>query len=389
MRIIIVGLSDSSRGGISEHTQVLLAEGRKRHECHLVPVRRSALRWLYRSAHNQEVPERQRIAPRQALAVLDPAAPWSWRAVATTMAAIRPDLVVVTWWATTYWILPLGLTVRALKQRHPAAQVVYWCHDVRAEGRSRVWAWLARWSLRQADGFLLHSHEQLRALRLWLENPVARVTALPTFESRFAGRAFPSRSRARQHLRLRDDAPVLLFFGYVSPYKGLADLLDAVALARAATPGLQLMVAGEFREDVSAYRRHIDRLGLSTCVQITDRFVEPAEVPTYFAAANAVILPYRDATQSGVIALAHTFAVPVIATRVGGVAEAVVPDVTGLLVPPADPCALVAAITRFFAEQLEGPMREEIRQHAPRTAPHTLVACLEEIAAALRTSPVV
>lgn len=387
MRIIIIGLSDTSRGGIPEHTQVLLAECQKRHECQLVPVRRSALRWLYRSARNQEDPARHRPAQGRSLAMLDPAAPWSWRAAAKAMAAAKPDLVVVTWWATTYWIVPLALTVRALKQGHPAVRVVYWCHDVRVGERSPTWARLVRWSLHQADGFVLHSHEQLRVLQHWLGNPVARVTPLPTFESRFAGLACPSRAAARAELRLPEDAPALLFFGYVSPYKGLADLLDAVAMARATTPDLRVLVAGEFWEDVSAYRRQIDRLGLSTCVHITDRFIEPAEVPTFFAAANVVVLPYRDAAQSGVIALASTFGVPVIATHIGGVAEAVLPERTGLLVPSADPRALAAAITRFFAEHLEDPMRDAIRQDAPRLAPRTLVACLEELDAALRAPP--
>ena len=67
-----------------------------------------------------------------------------------------------------------------------------------------------------------------------------------------------------------------------------------------------------------------------------------------------VVLPYRSATQSGVTHVAYALGVPVITTDVGGLAETVRPDETGLVVPPEDPAALADAVVRYFAESM-GP----------------------------------
>ena len=86
---------------------------------------------------------------------------------------------------------------------------------------------------------------------------------------------------------------------------------------------LRLLVAGEFYNDKEQYRAALERLGER--VVLHDHFIPDAEVADYFSVADALVLPYRTATQSGVTQIAYNFSVPMVVTRVGGLPE-IVPD---------------------------------------------------------------
>ena len=75
------------------------------------------------------------------------------------------------------------------------------------------------------------------------------------------------------------------------------------------------------------------------------------KVHLYFTASDVVVLPYNEATQSGILSIAYGFTKPVIVTDVGGLAELVDENSTGFIVPPHDIPALSNAVIRFFAEE--------------------------------------
>jgi glycosyltransferase involved in cell wall biosynthesis len=103
-------------------------------------------------------------------------------------------------------------------------------------------------------------------------------------------------------------------------------------------------------------------------------------VGAYFAAADLVVLPYVDATQSGIVQMAFGFGVPVVTTTVGGLGEAVQDGRTGLLVSPRDHEALATAIIRYFQEGLGLGMRVNIRSEKERFSWEQLVDLINEIA---------
>jgi glycosyltransferase involved in cell wall biosynthesis len=123
-----------------------------------------------------------------------------------------------------------------------------------------------------------------------------------------------------------------------------------------------LMVVGEFYESQELYRELIHQLGIDDRVRIVDDYVPNDSVPLYFSAADAVVLPYLSATQSGIIQVAYQFNKPVIATRVGGLTEVVDDGRTGILVPSGDPDALADGINRFFAGGGEQKMSAEVER---------------------------
>jgi glycosyltransferase involved in cell wall biosynthesis len=197
----------------------------------------------------------------------------------------------------------------------------------------------------------------------------------------FAAQAIPQ-NIARQHLNLPHDTPVLLFFGLVRAYKGLRHLLDAMPAVRGSLPSVRLLIVGEFWQDKKVYLDQIERLGVAQNVVLIDRYVPNEEVPLYFSAADAVVLPYTDVTQSGVVQLAFGFSVPVITTPVGGLPEVVADGINGMLAEPANPSSLAQTILHCFQSPgLLQKLRENVHAQASPEGWQHLVASIEHLIA--------
>jgi glycosyltransferase involved in cell wall biosynthesis len=184
-------------------------------------------------------------------------------------------------------------------------------------------------------------HTQADAARV----PAAAVnhtTVIPHGEYGGLARAGGSveRSAARSDLGLDHDVPVTLMFGQLRSDKGLGDLV--VALRE--IPELHLLIGGQ---DLGALKEHLGELRapeVAERVRIREGFLQMAEAATLFAATDTVALPYRVASQSGVLLLAYGFHRPVIVYPVGGLEEAVIDGETGWVCAAPEPSALVAAL---------------------------------------------
>jgi glycosyltransferase involved in cell wall biosynthesis len=150
------------------------------------------------------------------------------------------------------------------------------------------------------------------------------------------------------------DGNTLLFFGRISRYKGLDVLLAAFQEVRARRPASRLLVVGSGELGSLA-----GAILAAPGVTLVNRWVADGEVHSFFSRADVVVLPYVDGSQSGVVPIAYAHALPVVATRVGGLPGQVVDGETGLLVPPGDAHALADACLRL----LDAP---ELREAAGR-----------------------
>lgn len=151
-----------------------------------------------------------------------------------------------------------------------------------------------------------------------------------------------------QPVRAPDAPPTLLFFGRITPYKGLEVLLPAFRRLQETLPAAELVIAGE--GDLGPY---LPLLRDVPHVRLENRWIPDVEAGALFAAADVVVLPYTSASQSGVVALAASFARPVVATTVGGIPEQIEDRVTGRLVRAGDPAVLAEALTDALANPAE------------------------------------
>jgi glycosyltransferase involved in cell wall biosynthesis len=149
--------------------------------------------------------------------------------------------------------------------------------------------------------------------------------------------------------------PRVLFFGRLRAYKGLEVLIRAAPQIAARIPGMRIVVAGagECPALDQAAAEHPE------WYEIHNRFIEANEVPGLFQRAAVVVLPYLEASQSGVLPLAYRFRRPIVATRVGSLPEVVEDGRTGILVDPQDERGLADAVIRLLSDP---GLREAIGQ---------------------------
>jgi glycosyltransferase involved in cell wall biosynthesis len=245
---------------------------------------------------------------------------------------------------------------RALRNR-----VCFLCHNVLPHERTRLERLLSAFAFRHVRRFIVHSEEDKQTLLKLKPDAQALRNCHPVF-AQFAGTQAIDKGAARAQLKLPPERNVVLFFGLIRPYKGLALLIEAMPEVLR-TIDCSLLVAGEFYDDKSKYTALVDRLELRARVRIEDAYIPNEDVHRYFAAADVVVLPYTEASQSGIVPIAYSFNTPVISTRVGGLPEAVLEDKTGLLVEAGDPGALARAIVRYYQQGYEARFRAGIAQY--------------------------
>ena len=147
----------------------------------------------------------------------------------------------------------------------------------------------------------------------------------------------------------------ILFWGRISRYKGLEYLLQAFPRVKEKVPEAELFIAGagKFHFPTEDY--------LSHGVKIINRYIPDEELHELVEKSAIVVVPYTDATQSGVVMVAFTHGKPVVASEVGGIPEMVRHEETGLLVPPKDPEALSNAIKKLLEDaELRNKMKSNI-----------------------------
>lgn len=151
----------------------------------------------------------------------------------------------------------------------------------------------------------------------------------------------------------------VLFFGRVEAYKGLGTLLDACDLLTARGVKFRVVIAGR-GSDLDTHR---ERLRDPERFEVHDEFIPAEDIQQYFSSAWLTVLPYTDATQSGVAAMAFAYHCPVVATSVGGLPEVVRHGESGLLVPPRDPAALADALQQLLGDDA---LRQNLADGAAR-----------------------
>lgn len=274
----------------------------------------------------------------------------------------RPEMLVLQWWtaAALHSYVALALAARRL-----GVPVVIEFHETQDPGEAEV-PFMAAYCRRfiprllaLASGALVHNAHDLALLReTYGAAPIDRlaVEVVPhgpydhlTPEGTSAPGADPGDGEVTR----------LLFFGLIRPYKGLEDLIRAFdALTPSQAESFTLTVVGETWEgwdlpaELIAASPHRDR------INFVNRYVSDTEASTFFARADAIVLPYRRGSASGPLQIAMSHGLHVVLYAVGGLVEAVKDYRGTVLVPPDDVDALQAAFVEVGgrrAERFEDP----------------------------------
>ena len=346
MKILMLGPVYPYKSGIAQYTGAMCNALEKEHEVKAVSFSMQYPKLLYRQTQKDENNTSFRFEP--ASFPLNTVNPVTWKKTARQIRNEKPDLLIVQWWHP--WFAPCYLSVlRTLRRKSPGIGILFLCHNVLPHEGFPLKDVLARAVLSKGDAFIVHSAQDAEDLKRAVKDPLFVHAVHPDF-NQFKKRGL-SREEARKELKVPEDQEMLLFFGNIRDYKGVRHLIRALPAIKRARPKAHLFVVGDFWENSRAeYEQLIRDTGVTDDLTLVAGYLPDDEVEPYFASADLVILPYESATQSGVIQIAYSFGVPLVATNVGGLPEVVLDGRTGLIVPPKDPEALAKAVIRYFEE---------------------------------------
>jgi D-inositol-3-phosphate glycosyltransferase len=254
-------------------------------------------------------------------------------------------------------------------------RIVLTVHNVNAARRDSKDTYLNRATLRiqyrLANSILVHTEEMKNEIIRDFGVQGPRVTVIPFGINNAVPNTQLTPGEAKERLGIRADEKTILFFGRITPYKGLDYLVSAFQAVRTGRDCYRLIIAGRPENNCQKYWRSILD-GIKEDIRTGQILVRAHHIPDdeteiYFKAADVLVLPYRSIYQSGVLFLGYSFGLPVIAADVGSLKEEVVEGQTGFMVEPESPTALARAIKLYFESELFANLssrREAIRNAA-------------------------
>lgn len=286
-------------------------------------------------------------------------------------ATCRDRLIHVQW---PYKFPLFDRTLLNLWCRTFGKKMVFTAHNIDSAARDGKSSRLNRLSLwlhyRLMNHIIVHTERMKQELAQHFGVRADKISVIPHGVMSAVPESNLTRTEARRKLGLTEALPVLLAFGLIAPYKGLEYLVSALGQCRRTGQNFTLVIAGRVKECPDYWRRVealIKQESLADRVIAHLRHIPDADVEIYFKAADALVMPYRNIFQSGVIFLAWRFGLPVIATDVGSLREMIADGKNGFICRADDAADLARTLDRFVASDLFAEPerhRAEIRQDA-------------------------
>ena len=346
MKISIIGPVYPYRGGIAHFTTMLakklMEEG---HEVQVISFKKQYPALLYPGKSDKDLgPGRIKVPAKY---LLTPHNPLTWKRTAQSIIKFKPQKVVFPWWVTIW-----GPAFRYLlkRLRRTGIQTTFLIHNTTPH-EGQFWdTFLAKETLKWADHFIVMSEkEKFRLNALIPDSKNISIVPHPIYDM-FKPTSL-SKNEIRQKLNLPEKKPVLLFFGFIRPYKGLSILIDALEIIISKGQEVHLLIAGEFWEDREKYDAQINAAGLEKHVHIFDYFIPDDEAAAFFEAADLFVAPYTGGTQSGALKAALGFGLPIVMTDI--ISDSLVREIPDLyqLATVNDPNSLAVGILKAINQQ--------------------------------------
>jgi len=287
-------------------------------------------------------------------------------------ATAKPTLFHILW---NNKFESLDRTFLMLYYRLLGKRVVLTAHNVNAARRDSQDTFLNRLTLRiqyrLANHIFVHTEKMKLELAKAFGVQGTPITVIPFGINNAVPNTDITPVEARKRLGIQDDKKVILFFGRIAPYKGIEFLITAFQQVLARHDDYRLVIAGRPEKYCETYWSSIQEQIRENVqrgrILLRAEFIPDEETELYFKAADALVLPYKDIFQSGVLFLGYSFGLPVIAADVGSLKDEIVEGKTGFAFQREDPTDLAKALERYFASDLFANLasrRQEISEYA-------------------------
>ena len=257
--------------------------------------------------------------------------PFNWIKIGTKIKNSNTHLVIVRYWLP--FMGPCLGTILRIATRNKKIKVICIADNIIPHEKRFGDNAFTSYFIKPIDGFITMSQKVLSDLHHFSNIKPAKYIPHPLYDN-FGEKI--TQLEARNKIGINTEINVVLFFGFIRKYKGLDLLFEAIQLFEKKNDkkNTKFLIAGEFYEDRKIYDELIKKLGIESSLILRTDFIPDSEVKYYLCAADVVIQPYKNATQSGVTPLAYHFEIPMIVTNVGGLAGLVPDRKVGLIAEP-------------------------------------------------------
>ncbi len=359
MKIGLLGPAYPLRGGIAQFNMLLAKELKKEHEVKIFSFSKQYPKIIFPGKdqidHSETKPDLE-IEP-----VVIPYNPLTWFSAVKKIRQWQPEILILKYWIP-FFAPVFGWIIRRLKKHN--IKVIYVIDNIVFHEKWYFAVKFTKYALGKADELITMSDSVFDDARKLLPK-VNIVKGLHPIYDCYNLQNY-SKESAKKTLRV-DNKKVILFFGYIKPYKGLDLLIKSFQLILKELPDAHLMIVGEVYGDDAVYFDLIEKLNLKNDVTFLNRFATNEEVELYYKAADVLALPYISATQSGVVQIAYDMELGAVATPVGGLAELVLDNKTGIMAEDVSKEAFADAIVRYFEldqKELVRNIKEENKKYS-------------------------
>jgi len=355
MKIVIVGSAHPYRGGLASFNERLasefVAEG---HDVEIVTFTLQYPSFLFPGKTQfTDSPKPQNLNIVRRISSINP---FNWMKVGREIRDKNADMVIFCYWMS--FMAPSFGKIARIIHRNGKTKCIALVHNMIPHEQNILDKILPPYFVKSMDGFIALSKSVADDINHFDKHNKPKTFSPHPIYDHYGIRL--DRNEALQQLGLDQNCRYVLFFGLVRAYKGLDLLLQAFADNRIKESNIKLIVAGEFYQDESIYRKQISDLGIEDKIIIHNEFIPDDKVNLYFSAADIIAQTYKSATQSGVTQIAFHFEKPMLVTNVGGLGEIVINGKSGYVVEPkAD--GIADALSDFFDKERSTEFAQAVR----------------------------
>jgi len=341
MRIVLVGPFPPLRGGISTFNHSLAEALAKDHEVHRVSFSLQYPKPLFPGKTQYYDFEGE-----NADTLINSINPFSWRKTAKFINKISPGLVIIQYWMPFF--APAFSSIAKGIKNGCGAQIIVNCNNITPHEPRALDSLMTAKFFSYCDGFIVMSQSVEDDLLRIEPQPKYKKTPHPIYD--IFGESI-EKQKAKDMIGVSDEK-IILNFGLIRDYKGLDILIESAKKLKIELRNFKILVVGECYGDENDYIQLAKECEVSELIDFRFEFVSNEKVNQYFCAADLVVLPYKSATQSGVVPIAYHFNKPVVVSNVGGLPEIVEEGKTGFVCEPSSD-SIANGVLKFFESDMD------------------------------------
>lgn len=373
MKIAILSPFYPYRGGLAQLSARLYSELSKRNEVKAFTFTTLYPNFLF-PGKTQYVTEGDPVTIIDSHRILNSINPLSYISTANQINKYKPDILVIPYWMS--FLAPAFGSVCLLLNKN--IKIVSLVHNAISHERTLIEKPLAKFFFNRCDAFIVMSEPVKQDLLRIKNDALIQLQPHPIYDH-YGERI--NKIDACEELEIKSDKKNLLFFGLIRDYKGLDMLIEAM---NSLDDNYQLIIAGESYGSFDKYRSLIDESPLKDNIIVFEQYISDDMVPILFSASDVLVLPYRSATQSGVVALAYQMELPMIATNVGALGSTINDSNTGLVISHTTATDIAKGIKDYFASNLQSVYKENIIKEKKRLSWDNFTTSIESFLSQLK-----